>query len=302
MSELNTLTVYLGSSGNARPIFTQAALKLGEMIGKQNKKLIYGGMDAGLMGLLASAAMKSGGNVTGIIPQKLKDSERILKNLTETILVDDLWERKAKMFARADAVIALPGGFGTLDEALEVLYWAHLGLHNKPLVFVNIENYWGPIIKFLKPLPDFDARFLIVVDSVEEIFPALEKWKQPPPVKAPEHYPHFEDEISRVTKDAIMIEKPSIESTYLMVSALGLKQLGKHGRAIGFLNKDKQFDGLLEWFLKAAEERFITQKCLQLYAVAEDEKALKGLLDTQAPVAINLHVEKWGERRKEERQ
>src|SRR5690606_31937137 len=107
----NTLTVYLGSSGHARSVFKEAAAELGRLIAAHGKKLVYGGMDAGLMGILATAALDNGGHVTGIIPQKLKDSERILTNLSETVLVQDLWERKSLMFKRADAILALPGGF-----------------------------------------------------------------------------------------------------------------------------------------------------------------------------------------------
>ena len=299
MSNFNTLTVYLGSSGNARPVFLDAALRLGTMIGRSRRRLVYGGMDAGLMGLIATHALKAGGQVTGIVPQKLKDSERILQNLSETILVGDLWERKRRMFDMADAVIALPGGFGTLDESLEILYWAHLGLHNKPLVLVNVENYWTSIIEFLRKQKDFNPKFLIVADAPEDIIPRLENWNAPAaPLKPPEKFPHFEAEISRATDKPIILAKPSVETAYYGVCALGLKQLGKHKRAIGFLNKSGQFDELLDWIQQAAEEKFITPKCLQLFSVAEDEKRLDELLGSQLPVAIDLHADKWGARTK----
>jgi uncharacterized protein (TIGR00730 family) len=299
MTTIDTVTVYLGSSGHARPVFQDSALALGRLIGEQKKNLVYGGMDAGLMGGLAASAMKAGAHVTGIIPQKLKDSERILQGLSQTVLVGDLWERKKRMFQACDAVVALPGGFGTLDEALEILYWAHLKLHSKPLALVNVEGYWDSIIEFLKPLPDFDPGHLIVVDRPEDVFPALSGWSAPPlPTKLVEHFPHFETEITRETQDSILIDKASVENAYYGVCALGLKQLGKTQRAIGFLNAGGQFDGLLQWILKAADEKFITQKCLQLYSSAADETQLRELLKTQAPVAINLHTEKWGERRK----
>ncbi|MCC7305284.1 MAG: TIGR00730 family Rossman fold protein [Alphaproteobacteria bacterium] len=296
-----TLTVYLGSSGHARTVFQNTALQLGEIIGRNKSKLVYGGMDAGLMGLLAVNALRSGAHVTGIVPQKLKDSERILQGLSETILVGDLWERKKKMFDRADAIIALPGGFGTLDEALEILYWAKLGLHSKPVVLVNIENYWEHALAFLTPLQDFDPRFLIVVPDVQSVMPALEAW-QPPPrqIQLQENYPHFEAEITRQTDEPIIIDKASVENAYYGVCALGLKQIGKHNRPIGFLNKDGQFDGLLKWFMRASEEKFITQKCLQLYSAAADEESLRSMLKDQAPVVIDLHKEKWGAPRKQE--
>lgn len=296
MNNLNMLTVYLGSSGHARPAFKQAAEKLGELIGKSGKDLVYGGMDAGLMGILAASALKNGGHVTGIIPRKIKDSERVLTGLTDTIMVEDLCDRKKQMFLMADAIISLPGGFGTLDESLEVLYWGGLGLHSKPLVLVNIEGYWDTLINYISTMPDFDKRYLIVVDSVEEVIPALENFESLPYVKTPPHLPHFEDEITRDTDIPIVVDKANVENTYFIVCALGLKQLGKHNRAIGFLNADGQFDNLIKWFRVAAEEHFITQKCLKLFGAHESEKMLWAILKNQERIEIDLHAEKWGEK------
>ncbi len=302
MTTLKTLTVYLGSSGRARPVFQDAAETLGGIIGKSGFDLVYGGMDAGLMGQLAAGALSAGGHVTGIVPKKLQDSERILKNLSKTVLVEDLWQRKKKMFEMADAVISLPGGFGTLDETLEVLYWGKLKLHNMPLVLVNIENYWAPLIEYMGTLRDFDKRFLIVVDSVHDAVPALQKWDVPAIARRDGHFPHFEDEIMRKTAEPILIDTPSIENSYYAVCALGLKQLGKHRRPIGFLNTGGQFDGLIEWFHAAARECFITDKCLKLFDVGDNEKALRETLKHQAAVSIDLHREKWGERREKPRE
>jgi hypothetical protein len=295
LNNIETLTVYLGSSGHAQPVFKDSARELGRIIGQKNYKLVYGGMDAGLMGLLAMSALDSGAHVTGIIPRKLKDSERILENLSDTVMVEDLWDRKKRMFALADAIVSLPGGFGTVDESLEVLYWANLGLHNKPLVLVNIEGYWNDLIAYLRTLPDFDERFLIVVDTVEEIIPALENYTSPPAVPLPDHYPHFEDEITRGTSEPILIDTPSVENSYYAVCALGLKQLHKHKRAIGFLNRNGDFDHLLEWFKRAAEETFITQNCLKLFTTGEEEASLREALKHQQYIEIDLHGSKWGE-------
>ena len=296
MNNINMLTVYLGSSGHARPVFKQAAEALGRLIGERGKHLVYGGMDAGLMGIVASAAMAGGAHVTGIIPRKIKDSERVLDGLNDLIMVEDLCDRKKQMFLMADAVISLPGGFGTLDESLEVLYWGGLGLHAKPLVLVNIENYWSPLIEYLRTLPDFDERFLIVVDNVEEALPGLEAFEGLPPVKVPPHLPHFEDEITRDTAMPILVDRANVENSYFVVCALGLKQLGKHVRGVGFLNKDGRFDKLLAWLERAAKETFITEKCLQLYETAADENALREALNTQELITIDLHKEKWGAR------
>lgn len=294
MNSFNLLTVYLGSSGHARPVFKQAAQELGTLIGAHKKHLVYGGMDAGLMGILATAAMKAGAHVTGIIPRKIKDSERILSGLNDMIMVEDLCDRKKQMFLMADAILALPGGFGTLDESLEVLYWGGLGLHNKPLLLINIEDYWGPLITYLKTLPDFDDRFLIVVDSVAEALPALENYSPPPRVKVPPHLPHFEDEITRDTAMPIIVDRANVENTYFVICALGLKQLDKHQRHIGFLNDQGQFDDLLKWITQAHVEKFVTDYCVQLFDVDADEETLRAKLKDQPEIHIDLHTEKWG--------
>ncbi|MCB9983412.1 MAG: TIGR00730 family Rossman fold protein [Rhodospirillales bacterium] len=295
MNTIKTLTVYLGSSGHARPVFKDTASALGRLIAERGYNLVYGGMDAGLMGLLAKAALGDGAHVTGIIPRKLKDSERILGGLSETVMVEDLWDRKKRMFRIADAVVSLPGGFGTLDESLEMLYWAHLGLHAKPLVLVNIEGYWNDLIAYLHTLPDFDPRFLIIVERIEDIFAALENYEAPAEIiEEPDHYPHFEDEITRETQEPILIDVPSVENSYYAICALGLKQLHKHKRAIGFLNQNGEFDRLLKWINTAAEETFITKHCLELFSVGTEEAPLREALKHQEFVEIDLHNAKWG--------
>jgi predicted Rossmann-fold nucleotide-binding protein len=202
------------------------------------------------------------------------------------------------MFLKADAIIALPGGFGTLDESLEVLYWGHLKMHAKPLVLVNIENYWTPLIDYVRSLPDFDARYLIVVDKVEAIFPALDAWSFPEEsLEIKDGFPHFEGDILRPTSDPIILHEASIQNSYHFITALGLKQLDKHQRPMGILNDKGQFDSFIEWLHSAADEHFITEKCLELYAVAKDKDTMDAALKNQKPVHIDLHREKWGDRR-----
>lgn len=288
-------TVYLGSSGYARDVFKQSAVRMGALIGAQGKSLIYGGMDAGLMGLVAKAALDNGAKVTGIIPEKIRDSERILSGLSQTIMVHDLWDRKKRMFEMADVVVSLPGGFGTLDETLEMLYWGALGLHSKPLVLVNVEGYWNGLAAYLQSLPDYDPRYLIVVDRPEDVFDAVASIEIP--VSNPgrqDRYPHFEDEITRSTFAPIILDVQTIENSYYLVCALGLKQLGKHDRPIGILNDKGQFDGLIQWFELAKTERFITDKCLSLFDTRVEKFDLYRALDFQKPVHIDLHGEKWG--------
>ena len=295
MLQTNTYTVYLGSSGFARPVFKDAAIEMGTLIGAENKNLVYGGMDAGLMGLVASAALKSGAHVTGIIPEKIRDSERILRGLSETIMVHDLWDRKKRMFQMADVVVSLPGGYGTLDDLLEMLYWGYLDLHKKPLVLVNIEGYWNSLVKYLKAQPDYDERFLIVVDTPSEVLTATQKLDLPEPKPGlAERFPHFEDEITRRTEMPIIMDRSTIENSYYFVCALGLKQLGKHTRPMGILNQNGEFDALLDWFKTAQDEKFITDKCLELFDTAQDLNTLRSKMDAQSDISIDLHAEKWG--------
>lgn len=297
MTNFHNLTVYLGSSGRARPVFQDAAKQLGAMIGQHKKHLVYGGMDAGLMGIVASAALDNAAEVTGIVPKKLKDSERIHPSLTETILVNDLWERKSKMFQAADIVAALPGGFGTLDESLEVLYWGALGLHKRPLALINIEGYWDHLIAFIKTLPDFDDNYLIVADDLEHLFDTLQNWTTPEALKTldtAKEFPHFEDEILAETDAPIIFNKATVAASYNLITALGLKQLDKHQRAIGLLNDEGQWDFLLRWMDVAAAEHFITDHCKSMLSVGHTLPILHDMLSRHVHTSIDLHTEKWG--------
>lgn len=294
MQNIQNITVYLGSSGRCRDIFKDTAREMGRLIGAHEKNLVYGGMDAGLMGIVANTALQNGAKVTGIIPKSLKDSERIHPNLSETILVADLWERKKKMFKRADAIINLPGGFGTLDEATEALYWADLGSHAKPIVFINTENYWDALLNYLRPLPDYRKEHVLIAQTPEEAFDMLARWL-PPEMSGDESYlPHFEEDILQNTDEPLIFDTASIKQTYILATALGLKQLGKHDRHIGLLNDNRQFDAILQWIDRAKEEHFLTDRCKMLFDTATDEKTLRQKMDKQKMVRLNLHTEKWG--------
>lgn len=292
MSKFHTLTVYLGSSGRCRDVFKDTAKQLGHLIGEKGRELVYGGMDAGLMGIVANTALESGARVTGIIPKKLKDSERIHPNLSQTILVPDLWERKLKMFQRADAIITLPGGFGTIDELLEALYWASLGAHQKPVILVNTEGYWDDFIIYLGGLPDLPRGHLIVVPKVEDVFSALDEWTTP---AAPLSYafPHFEDDILQDTDTPLIFDTLNVGEGYKLATALGLKQLSKHERPIGIVN-DGSFDALLNWIESAQKEHFITDHCTELYSVAATQDELSVELLSQKKIDIDLAHDKWG--------
>ncbi len=143
--------------------------------------LVYGGGSLGLMGEIARSVLDHGGHVTGIIPGFLSEREHMLIEAQELIVVDDMHQRKQLMFAKSDAFVALPGGLGTLEEFVEQLTWSQLGRHAKPIVLVNIEGFWDPLLVqfesmvaegFIRPGLDLN---LLVVDRVEDIIPAIDR-------------------------------------------------------------------------------------------------------------------------------
>jgi len=146
---LKSVCVYCGSSPGRSPAYLAAARKLGTQLAGRNIRLVYGGAKVGLMGAVAEAAINAGGKVTGVIPQSLADQEVAFTELDELIVVDSMHTRKALMAEKADGFIALPGGFGTLDETFEILTWAQIGLHAKPCGLLNIEGYYDQLLSFL---------------------------------------------------------------------------------------------------------------------------------------------------------
>ena len=146
---MQRICVYCGSNNGASPLYAQAARQLGAALTGRGLGLVYGGAHRGLMGLVADAALERGGNVIGVIPQKLVSLEIAHRGLTQLHVVPSMHERKAMMMELADAFIALPGGFGTLEEFFEVITWTQLGLHEKPHGLLNIAGYYDGLLAFL---------------------------------------------------------------------------------------------------------------------------------------------------------
>ncbi|MCP4381966.1 MAG: TIGR00730 family Rossman fold protein [Hyphomicrobiales bacterium] len=186
MAELRNVCVYCGSNRGTSPGYAAAAEDLGRQIAEAGLRLVYGGGSIGLMGIVAHAVLTHGGPVTGIIPQFLKDREVMLQEVTDLIVTADMHERKRTMFERADAFVALPGGIGTLEEVVEVMTWAQLEQHEKPILFVNIDGFWNPLIAqfdvmtdtgflhkdFLGDHPALPARFC---NGIEDVIPTLQQ-------------------------------------------------------------------------------------------------------------------------------
>ena len=146
---MKSISIFCGSSADVDTIYINKAREIGALVAKQNIHLIYGGGKVGLMGELADAALKNGGTVTGVIPQFLVDKEVAHDNLSDLIIVNNMHERKLKMHELSEGIIALPGGFGTMEEFFEMLTWAQLGLHGKPLGVLNIKGFFDQLFAFI---------------------------------------------------------------------------------------------------------------------------------------------------------
>jgi uncharacterized protein (TIGR00730 family) len=145
LRKIRRLCVYCGSSGAVDRRYREAAGELGTRLAAAGIGLVYGGGRVGLMGLLADAVLAAGGEVTGIIPARLRDAELAHPGATELLVVESMHDRKRLMAEKADAFAILPGGVGTLDETFEILSWKQLGLHDKPILLVDIGGYWAPL-------------------------------------------------------------------------------------------------------------------------------------------------------------
>ncbi|GLQ81787.1 cytokinin riboside 5'-monophosphate phosphoribohydrolase [Mesorhizobium huakuii] len=152
MNTIRSVCVYCGSSPGRNEIYAKAGHLLGRSIAKAGLRLVYGGGTKGIMGAVAEGALKAGGKVTGIIPRFLinrEATETALDRLDELLITDNMHERKHKMFEKSDAFVALPGGIGTVEEIVEIMTWAQLGHHRKPIVFGNINGFWDPMTALL---------------------------------------------------------------------------------------------------------------------------------------------------------
>jgi uncharacterized protein (TIGR00730 family) len=149
MSSLPSLCVFCGARPGTNPAYAQAAQATGRLIATLGWRLVYGAGDLGLMGEVARAAQSAGARTLGVIPTHLMAREQGKRDLSTLIITEDMHERKKVMFMNSDAIAVLPGGAGSLDEFFEVLTWAQIGLHRKPIYLLDIEGYWQPLIALL---------------------------------------------------------------------------------------------------------------------------------------------------------
>lgn len=181
-SSIKSVCVYCGSRTGNKPYFAEMANQLGHLIAEEDMTLVYGAGSVGLMGITARAAVEKGGNVIGIIPEHLDAIEITQEGLGELHITQNMHERKKMMFDRSDAFIVLPGGLGTLDETLEVMTWAQLSLHKKPIILLNQNDYWSPLIDLINHVVDdgfADSKnrdLLHVVETAEEAMSYLKAY------------------------------------------------------------------------------------------------------------------------------
>ena len=155
---MRSICVYCGSNSGSKSVYAQRAAELGARIASEGLQLVYGGGNVGLMGIVADAVLANGGEAIGVIPEQLVQWEVAHKGVTRLEVVANMHERKARMFDLADAFVALPGGFGTLDEMFEMLTWRQLGLGKKPCAFLDVDGFYAPLIGMIDRM--VEERFL----------------------------------------------------------------------------------------------------------------------------------------------
>jgi len=176
---MQNICVYCASSTKINAVYFEAAKQLGIAMAALNLRLVYGGGSLGLMGEIADSVLRSGGEVTGVIPRFMCEQEWNHSGLTELIMTETMHERKEKMASMADAAVALPGGCGTLEELLEIITWKQLGIFTKPIIIVNVNGYFDPLIEMLHKavdenfMRDIHRNMWQVVDKAEDVIQAI---------------------------------------------------------------------------------------------------------------------------------
>jgi uncharacterized protein (TIGR00730 family) len=178
-------TVFCGSGSGKDEILTKQAYALGQALAENKTGLVYGGAKIGLMGAVADGALSRGGEVIGVLPNFLKAKEIAHDHLTALIMVDTMHERKTRMNELSDGVIALPGGYGTLEELFEMLTWAQLGLHHKPIAILNIKGYFDHLLAMIQNMVENELlkkefhEMLLVSESIDDLLQKMKNYTAP---------------------------------------------------------------------------------------------------------------------------
>jgi uncharacterized protein (TIGR00730 family) len=192
MEPISSLCVYCGSAAGIEPSYRAAAERLGRLMAENRIRLVFGGGRVGLMGILADSVIAAGGSAVGVIPEFLESREVGHQGVDELHIVDSMHSRKNLMFELSDAFAVLPGGFGTLDETFEIITWRQLKLHDKPIVLIDVDGYWRPLLRLVDHViaqgfarPEYRALFTVVPD-VEDVIAAIRKEPEPSVPDLPE--------------------------------------------------------------------------------------------------------------------
>lgn len=186
---MNGITVFCGSSSGDKEVYLNTARSLGNALAENNIKLIYGGASVGLMGAVADGALEAGGTVIGVLPRFLEAKEIAHEGLSELVLVDSMHERKTRMNELSEGVIALPGGFGTLEEFFEMLTWAQLGLHKKPMALLNVNHFYDTLLTFMGNmvnqgfLKHENLKMILAEENIQTLLEAMKTYSAPEIVK-----------------------------------------------------------------------------------------------------------------------
>jgi len=182
---IKRITVFCGSSFGNDQQFEKQAYLLGETLAKNNIGVVYGGANVGLMGAVADGALNAGGEVIGVLPNFLRDKEIAHTGLTSLELVGSMHQRKTRMSDLCDGVITLPGGFGTMEEFFEMLTWAQLGLHKKPIAILNIGGFYDALITLVQDMVDkgflkaINQQMLLVSDDIDDLLEKMKRYEPP---------------------------------------------------------------------------------------------------------------------------
>lgn len=182
---MKSVTIFCGSSNGSDPVYRSRAVSLGRILANEGIEVIYGGAKVGLMGAVADAVLSAGGKVTGIIPRFLRSKEIAHEGLTKLVMVESMHERKTQMHEMSDGIIALPGGFGTLEELFEMLTWAQLGLHKKPIGLLDINGFYDHLKLLLKNmvangfLKEINYNMLLISDDTNDLLGKMKSYVAP---------------------------------------------------------------------------------------------------------------------------
>jgi uncharacterized protein (TIGR00730 family) len=186
MPQFKSIAVFCGSGSGNNPQFTKAAQELGTLLAQQNITLVYGGSKFGLMGAVADACLQAEGKVIGVIPDFLGSRELAHTGLTELITVKSMHERKTIMHQKSEAVLALPGGFGTLEELFEMVTWSQLGIHKKPMGVLNVSGYYQDLANFVDKgiasglIRPKNHLLLLFNENVQDLLAQMQEYVAPP--------------------------------------------------------------------------------------------------------------------------